>query len=242
MKKMYRYLLSLLLLLPLVGWGQARPDTVLQDTPPPPDTIVLTPLRINGIRFGVDLKPWVHGIASSERNFYNAHLRVDVGRGPLVQYGAFLDLTHAETTLSSESKDSTDISYFHKGNSARLGIYLNVIPADPEHNLVTVGIGYGRSWFNERLSGIVEPDPQYGSSFIESNSFGLSAGWLELSGGMQARVWKQFFVGYSLSLKFFPHFKDRDQVRIYEIPGFGRANQRTSLGFSYYLLYRIPFK
>ncbi|WP_224996652.1 DUF6048 family protein [Cesiribacter sp. SM1] len=230
---MYRYLISFcLLLLPLLGMGQGTADTVARETVVLPDTADL-PLRINGLRIGVDMKSWIQGIASGDRDLYNLHLRLDAGPGEVVRYGAMLDWTHSQANITGDSA-----TYYHRGNALKVGFYLNAMPGDPDNNLLSIGIGYGRSWFDESLSGIVE-DELYGSFPINRSSTGLSAGWLELSGGMQARVWKQLNVGYNLTLRLLPHFRDDEQVRIYEIPGFGNANNNSTFGFSYYLLYRF---
>jgi hypothetical protein len=231
---MYRYLISLcLLLMPLLGIGQRAADTVARETVIAVDTAAEAPFRINGFRVGVDMKSWIQGIATSDRDLYNLHLRLDAGPGEVVRYGALLDLTHSQANIIGDSA-----TYYHKGNAVKFGVYLNAMPGDPDNNLLSIGLGYGRSWFDESLSGIVE-DELYGSFPINRSSTGLSAGWFEFSGGMQARVWKQLNVGYNLTLRLFPHFRDDEQVRIYEIPGFGNANRKTSFNFSYYMLYRF---
>lgn len=240
MKQRYRSIVGclLLLLLPLLGVAQTTPDTVIYQAPAPPDTVVAGSFGINAMRIGVDLKPWIQGIASRERSFRNLHLRLDLGPRNLITYGVSLDVTNSRADLSGGGGSTT---YFNKGSAARIGFYFNVIPDDQEKNLVTVGIGYGRSWFEESLKGFVQDD-DYGFFEIERASTGLHAGWVELNGGMQARVWKQLYVGYNLQLRILPHFDDSDQVQIYEIPGFGKASQKSSFGFSYYMLYRIPFR
>lgn len=234
----YLFAFLLLFLLPLLGLAQTSPDTVIQGAlpPVPTDTVVARDFGVNALRFGVDIKPWIHGIASRERNFYNAHIRFDLGPRNMVRYGISLDLTHSTANLRGDST-----TYFNNGKAASVGFYLNVIPDDQDHNLVTIGLGYGRSWFDESLSGYVQ-DNDYGFFLIERESTALRAGWVELNGGMQARVWKQLYVGYNLQLRILPHFNRREQVQIYEIPGFGKASQKSAFGFSYYMLYRIPFR
>lgn len=238
MISLYRYFLSLsLLLLPLLAVGQVdnAADTVIERMKTPETSPLSQPFRLTAIRFGIDLNPWVQSIASSERDLYNVHLRLDANSGSTLRYGALLDFTKSEARLEGDSA-----TYNNSGTAARVGLYLNVIPIDPDYNLVTIGLGYGRSWFDESLSGVVE-DKLYGSFPISRSSTGLRAGWVEIRGGMQARLWKQLYAGYDLQLKLFPHFKDQEQVQLYEIPGFGRANQKSAFAFSYYLLYRIPF-
>ena len=223
--------------MPLLGIGQVDgADTVIHQMVIPVDTVKNLPFRINGLRVGVDLQPWIRSISNGDRDLYNFHMRLDAGPGDQVRYGALLDLTSYQANLSGDSA-----TYYHKGTAARLGLYYNVLPGDPEYNLVTVGIGYGRSWFDESLSGIVDDEGFYGPFAISRTSTGLRAGWFELSGGMQARVWQQLFVGYNLTLKLLPHYRDDEQVQIYEIPGFGKASEKSAFSFNYYLLYRFSF-
>lgn len=243
---MYRYLVSAcLLLLPLMGKAQVinDADTTIERMITPETSPASQPLRISGIRFGVDLKPWLQGLASSKRNLYNFHLRLDVNSGKTLRYGALLDITHSDTKLVGDDdtyETPFQNTYESKGLATKLGLYLNVIPHDPDRNLVTIGLAYGRSWFDESLSGRVEDDV-YGAFPVVREAKGLRAGWVEIFGGMQARIWKNLYAGYNLQLRLFPHFDDTDLVEVYEIPGFGRASEKSSFGFSYFLLYRIPF-
>ncbi|EMR01443.1 DUF6048 family protein [Cesiribacter andamanensis] len=224
-----------LLALPLLSPAQ-RADTVIQNTPEQLSSAEGR-FALQGLRLGLDVVPWISGLASPERTLYNLHMRLDAGRGDRLQYGASLNWLRSEAVLSSAIT-----TYQHSGQSLSLGLYLNVIPTDPDHNLVTIGLGYGRSWFDETLSGVVE-DPRgiYGDSEVNRSSTGLRSGWFSLSGGMQARIWKQLYTGYNLSLKLLPHFSEEEQLQIYEVPGYGRASAASSFEFSYYLLYRIPF-
>lgn len=239
MKATHTTLLSfLLLLLPVLAMGQVindQADTVIQSLDTPETSPVSQSLRISGIRFGIDLQPWIRGLASQERTLYNAHLRVDVNQGNSLRFGMLLDYTDSRALLEGDSA-----TYRNDGSTARIGAYLNVLPLDPDYNMVTIGLAYGRSWFNEGLEGVVS-DRLYNDFNVSRSSTGLSAGWVEVVAGMQARIWKQFYAGYNLQLRLFPHFENSDQLQIYEIPGFGRASEKSSFGFSYYLLYRIPF-
>jgi hypothetical protein len=234
MKPIYTYFISAcLLLLPLLAVSQGA-DTLVQELPAKDRTIEGS-FRLQGLRLAIDLAPWIRGLSSPERDLYNLHLRLDAGRGEAIQWGASLDWIRSQAELSSAIT-----TYSHRGQALRLGLYLNAIPLDPDKNLVTVGLGYGRSWFDETLSGVVT-DPIFGEFPLNRSSTGLGAGWVELSGGMQARVWKQFYTGYNLTLKILPHFRDDQLLQIYEIPGYGQASRASAFAFSYYLLYRIPF-
>ena len=203
-------------------------NSVVAQKAAPPDTAKSFSLKPTAVRFGVDLNPWISGISNGDKTLYNVHLRIEANR-----WGLLLDGNHSETGV----QDST--TYAHNGNYLRLGVVYNLLKNDTQGNLFYLGLGYGRSWFSESFSGQVQ-DPVYGTIEINREANDLRGGWLEAGVGIQARIWKQLFAGYELRLKFAPHFTDDDLVQLYQVPGYGRASDKSQVGFSYYLLYRIP--
>jgi hypothetical protein len=186
------------------------------------------PFRITALRVGIDLNPWIQNFTNKEKKLLNLHTRVEAG-----DWGLLLDINRSETGV----QDST--TYTHAGNYVRLGVVRNLLKKDDQGNLLYLGAGYGRSWFSEAYSANVV-DPIYGNTSISQSQNNLRGGWLEAMFGIQARIWQQLFAGYELRLKFAPHFTDNDVAQLYQVPGYGRASDNSQVGFSYYLLYRIP--
>nr|WP_315151502.1 DUF6048 family protein [uncultured Flavobacterium sp.] len=113
-------------------------------------------------------------------------------------------------------------------------------------NLITVGVRYGFSTFNERLNtySIYNPHPYYGqTSGIESGkSFdGLTASWLEVSPGINVKVFNNVYVGFSLQLKVLITNSEPSGFESLYIPGFNRTYDGSfGAGFNYTVSYFIP--
>lgn len=145
-----------------------------------------------------------------------------------------LDLGAFSHTLDSMPRYNYSIT----GTYFRVGVDVNLIHKDPDGNVVSFGIRYGRSRFNDDLKYSFE-DPVYGNfSDLQASNTGASAGWMELNFGMRARVWKVLWMGYQARFKFGLNTKSTD-LHPYEVPGYGPTetvtDKNTYWGFNYYI-------
>jgi hypothetical protein len=113
-------------------------------------------------------------------------------------------------------------------------------------NLITVGVRYGFSTFNEELDNysIYNPHPYYGqTSGIESGKSydGLTASWLEVSPGINVKVFNNVYIGFSLQLKVLVTNSEPNGFESLYIPGFNRTYDGSfGAGFNYTVSYFIP--
>jgi hypothetical protein len=70
----------------------------------------------------------------------------------------------------------------------------------------------------------------------------MSAKWGELTVGLRVKIWKEFWMGYTARMKFFPTIGNAGEIQTYDVPGYGLAAKRTYYGFNYQVFWRIPFK
>ncbi|MGQ7947042.1 DUF6048 family protein [Flavobacterium sp. WC2509] len=113
-------------------------------------------------------------------------------------------------------------------------------------NLITVGVRYGFSTFNESLNNysIYNPHPYFDqSTSIESDKSynGLTANWLEVAAGINVKVLNNIYVGFTLQLKALVTSSEPNNFESLYIPGFNRTyDGNFGAGFNYTVSYFIP--
>jgi hypothetical protein len=134
-------------------------------------------------------------------------------------------------------------SYLCKGPYLKAGIDINILKPKKSMGIYWGGIGlrYGLSRFNWEVP-----------EFSQSNYWGKavtsippSKNWghfLELSPGMRAQFFRNFSMGWSLNLRMLLYSGKSEGIRPIYFPGFGNSGKRMSSGFSYYLVFNIPYK
>lgn len=113
-------------------------------------------------------------------------------------------------------------------------------------NMITVGVRYGFSTFNETLNNytIYNANPYFGqNSGIDSGKTydGLTASWLEVGSGINVKVFNNIFVGFNLQLKVLVTSAKPNNFEVLYIPGFNRTyDGNFGAGFNYTVSYFIP--
>jgi hypothetical protein len=59
---------------------------------------------------------------------------------------------------------------------------------------------------------------------------------------MRAEIFPHFSMGWSISLRMLLHTGSASDLKPIYFPGYGNVVKRFSTGFSYYLVWNIPFK
>jgi len=113
-------------------------------------------------------------------------------------------------------------------------------------NLITLGVRYGFSTFNEQLNNylIYNPHPYFGqSALIDSGKKydGLTASWAEVAAGVNVKVFNNVYVGFNLQLKVLVTNSEPGNFENLYIPGFNRTyDGNFGAGFNYTVSYFIP--
>ena len=133
-------------------------------------------------------------------------------------------------------------SYHIGGNFFRVGADANIIYKDPDHNVFSFGLRYGRAKFHDKIYYSVPTSDTTAIGGLFGENIGQTANWLEMNMGMKVKIWKFFWMGYHTRLKFRLKFTP-DGLYPFEVPGYGRARNtgNSTWGFNYYVLLRIPF-
>jgi hypothetical protein len=151
--------------------------------------------------------------------------------------------------LGNENKTTADdrVNFTTKGSYLKVGFdynaYQNWLNME---NIISIGLRYGFSTFNQQLNNykIYNPTPYFQEiPIIQSGQQfnGLSASWIEVVAGMKAKVFDNVFVGFSLRLNRLVTTKEPDNFSNLYIPGFNRTYDGSfGVGFNYTVTYFVP--
>jgi hypothetical protein len=187
--------------------------------------------RPSGIRVGFDLVNMVRGIVNPDYRGWEANADVDFYR-----YYLTVDAGRSERTIVSSTE-----AYANNGNYMRVGVDVNFLKKDPEKNMLFFGARYAWGTFSESLT-ITTVDPVWGTEVESFSNQDIDAHWFELTSGIRVKMWKFFWMGYTIRYKFGLQTNEPGELVPYEVPGYGSTAKNTTWGFNYVLLIRVPFR
>lgn len=200
------------------------------------DTIKKYPERY-GLRVGIDL----HRLSKS---FYDKNYKGLEFEGAYRLTKKF----YAAGELGNEEKtvDDDRVNFTTSGTYFKLGFDYNPYEnwLDME-NIIHIGLRYGISSFSHKLNSykIYDRLNYYGVNTVESDQefTGLSSSWLEVVTGVKAKVFNNFYMGFSFRLNYLFTDKKPDNFDNLYIPGFNRTyDGKFGAGFNYTLSYFLP--
>lgn len=228
MKRTSRFLCSLLLVL-FSGTMQAQ--TTKTDSIP-------TKTNRYGLRVGIDLFKLTR--AFYEKDYKGLEI---VGDYRLTKkYYLAGEIGNEDKTVNDDQLNfTTKGTYFRAGFDYNL--YENWLDME---NMVYIGMRYGVSSFSQTLNSytIYNRYPYFGlpQEITSGEKFsGLSAQWVEVLMGVKAKVFNNFYVGFSFRMNKLVSNKKPENFDNLYIPGFNRTYDGTfGAGFNYTVSYFIP--
>ncbi len=216
--------------------------SLAQDQPPPPPQQERTyekkpdSLRIKfyprSVRFGTDLISIIKSETQTSFNGWEANADIDCGRYYLAfdygNWGRRYDI--APQGL-----------YENQGTYWRAGVDINLLTKDPDKNMFFIGFRYGSSMYHESATIATFANGPYGAYQNELTNSNVQASWGEVTTGLRVKMWKEFWMGFTARMKFAPGVKGDDNIKSYDIPGYGRNGEGFFWGFNYQIFWRIPF-
>lgn len=228
---MLRYIVSVVLLFSIVR-GFSQTDTARVRPPRPPKVKKeLKEFIPTGVRFGVDLYSFSRNLWDEPKNLTEFQLDVDFRHYLLVlEYG---------TSKIEEIEEG--FSYTSNGSYFRIGPEVNVLYDPSSLHVVSLGLRYGSSIFDDQL--IYKTVDAFGNTLIAVSNEKAKAQWAEFTLGTKAHLWKGLFMGFILRYKFLKKVQF-NELEPHWLPGFGenRADDNNQFGFSYYLAWRFGIK
>ena len=147
--------------------------------------------------------------------------------------------------LGSETCDlkTSNYNYHSTGGYTRLGADYNIMKhLDPESkDKMFVGLRYGFTTFYHEANNVIVPGNQWGElNAGDIKGSWIAANWAEVAGGMRARMFNNFYLGWSARVRI--KIGETKDLRLYpySIPGYGKPWNSTWIGFNYSLYYKIP--
>ncbi len=134
-------------------------------------------------------------------------------------------------------------SYYNKGIFFRAGTDFNLRKPEVFSDKYWAGIGlrYGVSFFTYSTPSFKETN-YWGTTLSNIPPITSTAHFLEVTPGLRSEVFKNFSIGWSVSLRMLLYIGGGKDVRPIYFPGFGKGGNTFSTGFSYYMVWSIPYK
>jgi len=217
MDKILRSIFILLLLNPLIGFGQKKNEV----------------WRYEGPRIGIDMSRFL---------MPSIHKEIQSGFEIQADYpykGNFFPTVEAGYQSVNDLKDS--FHYTNKGPYARIGVDLNIKQFESlsDNDLVFVGVRYGFSRFAQETLA-ADFSNYWGTIQTSFPKKYLNAHWGELVFGLKGELLPNFFLGWSVRAKFLLSTTKDLHVTPYVIPGLGYTSSEVPFDFSITVSYRIP--
>jgi hypothetical protein len=219
MRRTYAYFISLLLIL-ISSLLQIH----AQDT-------ILIPLKI---KVGIEVTG--PAIYLSEKNILNVegYISADINEKASVVLGAgYLNYKHSQYNYE----------YLNKGIFIRTGVDFNLLKPEKSLGKYWAGIGlrYGISNFNSEVPSFQQ------ETYWDTTSFSIAkkTNWghfIEVSPGVRAEVFKNFSIGWTISLRMLLYASTGKDLRSIYFPGFGNGGKTVSTGLNYFIVWNIPYK
>lgn len=185
-----------------------------------------------GIRVGTDLL----SIGKSYYTDYFKGWEINVDADIYRRWYAAIDYGSWKTNYQMENG-----VYASDGRYFRVGVDVNFLLKDPDRNMFFVGIRRGHTGYSD-YSAFTANNTGYGPVYIVSRNSDARANWNELTTGLRIKIWKFIWVGATGRIKFGYKGKNQDDLRSYDVPGYGRTFKNGWYGLNYQVFFRIPVR
>jgi hypothetical protein len=219
MRRIFAYIISLVALI-----FQTNPQAKGQDT-------LQIPLRIN---IGIEAIGPVSYFIDKKTLSLEGNVMVNLNEKYSVSASVgYLDYNYSQYNYQ----------YLSNGLFAKAGVDINMLKPKKSMGIYWGGLGlrYGISRFRWEVPRISQSN-YWGkaySSLPPSNNWGH---FLEISPGMRAQFIKNISMGWSVNLRMLLYTGTSEGMKPIYFPGFGNAGNRISTGFSYFIVWNIPYK
>jgi hypothetical protein len=133
--------------------------------------------------------------------------------------------------------------YVTNGIFVRSGVDVNLLK--PKKSLgkywVGVGLRYGLSRFSSEFPSF-QQDNYFGTI---SSSIGKRTDWVhffEVSPGVRSEIFKNFSMGWSISVRLLLYSTSGKDLKPIFVPGFGNSAKMLSTGMNYFIAWNFPYK
>jgi hypothetical protein len=190
--------------------------------------------RIRGLRIGYDLSRLALYWVEPERKAFELSADIEIKRN-------FFFTSEAGTQKYNLS-DSL-YRYTSSGPYLRVGLDYNILKnkAENQYEMVFGGLRYGYSRLNQSADNIIIGENYWGEGDItELETSTIQAHWIEAAIGVRAELFKYVFIGWSFRWRVMLYQSKIPEMKPIYIPGYGRGEKKSLIGFNYYIYISIP--
>lgn len=191
-------------------------------------------IRLKGFRLGMDVtRPfqdlWTKG------NRYGSEFSADMELWPNL-FPVF------ESGYEVMKINTKYIDYRSAGSYSRIGMDYNFLQAENKNdkNILFAGLRYGFVLANQQVNKYVI-DSYWGPTTNQFGNQKYFAHWGEFLVGIKGELFHNFYIGWTIRGKVRFNLKDLGMPPVYFIPGFGKADKKFNLDFTYSVYYNIPW-
>jgi hypothetical protein len=133
--------------------------------------------------------------------------------------------------------------YSNKGLFFRTGLDFNLLKPEKAIGKYYTGIGlhYGISQFTSEIP-LIKQDNYWGTTYASVSPKTSWGHFIEVSPGVRAEIFKNFSMGWNISLRMLVYSGTGKDLRSIYLPGFGNGATKFSTGISYFISWNIPYK
>ncbi len=168
------------------------------------------------------------------QNAFASGLNTTEFQGALGTHSYFLILDIGSETNTR----GTEYQYVNDGYFFRTGIDHNFVKDKYNGNVLSLGLRYARSYFDESLN--YTRDFGFGQEqTIKQENLNANARWAELTFNLRGKVVSNLYMGMTLRWQVLRKVNNEGELKVYDIPGYGNTSRNNSTQFDYYLAWRL---
>ncbi len=219
MRRTFAYFISLL----LIFFSSLDPIHA-QDT-------ILFPLTI---KVGFEVSGPVNYLIEKNNLSVEGYISTDINeKAALVVNGGYLNYKYSQYNYN----------YLNNGTFIKTGVDFNLLKPEKSMGKYWAGIGlrYGLSHFTSEYPSY-KHENYWGTV---SSSISKMTNWghfLEVSPGVRAEIFKNFSIGWTISLRMLLYTDTGKDLRPIYFPGYGNVGKTINTGLSYFIVWNIPYK
>lgn len=191
----------------------------------------------SAVRMGVELGNFGYSFIDKRMNSFR-EFTADVD---FHKYFLVVDYGH-----TSFSVNETYFDYSSEGSYFRIGPDINFIKDRSRNDVLFLGLRYGFGSFDETIqystSNEIQQQEYWPQTTVTENFQDIGFRWLEVNSGLRANVIDNFYMGFTLRIKFGLNVNSDKSFTSYYLPGYGKESFRPNFGGSYYIYYRLQFR
>ncbi len=190
------------------------------------------------LAFGFEVIGPIEKLITSNKGNYEINFKPQLSKNLFfVSEAGFLDFSKNQIDVNKS------YNYALSGNYFRLGLEYNVFRRNrtSEPNFILIGCRLGHSTTKHQGDNIMISDVVWGNQYYNFPSSKLTSNWFEFTGGIRAQIAKLVALEWQLRLKYLFNKQTSSNMEPYYIAGFGRTNQKFTIGFTYNLYFTLKY-